>query len=111
MKRIGKYSDRVRGLPCFNCWEPWPSQLHHHTGRRGLGQKSGSIDTMPLCLTCHHDFHAASGAFKTWGKEQRRRFQDEGVEWTKARIFGSAKSTDEGFRSLAGPPELHDDEF
>jgi len=89
---MSTYLDKVRALGCFNCWEPGPSQAHHHTARRGLSQRAKDEDSMPLCHTCHHDFHAACGAFKTWGKAQRRAFQDAGVEWTRGKLTGASSA-------------------
>lgn len=77
----------VRRLPCCArsldaCMGP--IQAHHHTHGRGKGTKVADTETMPLCLKHHHDFHAATGAFKTMDQEARRAWQDAMVEQTKA---------------------------
>jgi hypothetical protein len=80
------YLAKVRALRCFNCWDPGPCEAHHHTSRRGLGQRARDVDAMPLCLVCHRAFHDASGPFKKWTRAQRRELQDDGVADTQKRL-------------------------
>jgi hypothetical protein len=79
------YLAKVRALPCLVCGKR-PSEAHHHTGRRGMGQKSSDSDAMPLCHECHMAFHNGAGRFKDETKKQRREFQDFGVVMTKLRL-------------------------
>ena len=44
----------------------------HHTGPRGLSQRAHDHTAIGLCLYHHACWHAASGPFKTWKKQQRR---------------------------------------
>jgi hypothetical protein len=53
---------------------------HHHTERRGLGQKADDRDAFPLCTWCHDDFHAGRGRFKGLDHEQRTQWQDRCVK-------------------------------
>lgn len=53
------------------------SVVHHHTGRRGKGQRAHDHDGMPLCTPCHVGFHMLTGRFKGWCKSQLRQWQDE----------------------------------
>lgn len=76
--------DRIRGEVCC-CQSPADPcdgdvQAHHHTGRRGLGQKATDREAFPLCAKHHHDFHAARGIFYRWSHEDRRQWQDAMVE-------------------------------
>lgn len=50
---------------------------HHHTGRRGHGQKARDQDAFPLCWMCHDDFHTGRGVFTKWNHEQRTAWQDK----------------------------------
>ncbi len=54
--------------------------IHHDTGRRGMGQKSSDERTFPLCHKHHMDFHAARGIFRDWDKVRRHAWQDRQVE-------------------------------
>lgn len=64
---------------CASCGTDRDLEIHHHTGRRGFGQRASDKDAMPLCRRCHHDFHHASGRFKGYDKAMRRAFQDMAV--------------------------------
>jgi hypothetical protein len=74
---------------------PFPTEAHHSTahgrigakypGRRGKGERAADRFALPLCTQCHHDFHAAAGAFRDWNQEQRRNWQIAQVEAHRAR--------------------------
>lgn len=72
------------------CGRAPPSELHHSTARRGLGQRSSDHDGIPLCMLCHHEFHSACGAFRDMDKAARRKWQEDAVakyqdyRWTDA---------------------------
>ena len=63
------YLGAVRQLPCCACGRHAPSEAHHcrdmpDYDERGLyerlpgaAQKSGDRDAIPLCGTCHWEFH------------------------------------------------------
>jgi hypothetical protein len=57
-----------------------PVDIHHSTVNRGLGQKSPHDQGIPLHHDTHMDFHAATGYFKGWDREQRRAWQTAMVE-------------------------------
>lgn len=59
--------------------------IHHHTGRRGMGTRASDRDAFPLCHRHHMSFHGAYGLFKGNTKEQRRRWQDDTVAFYRAR--------------------------
>lgn len=76
-----EYLGWVKRQPCAiaGC-ERRPCDAHHSTHGRGLSQKTDDFHSIPLCALHHHDFHAATGHFKTWLKAQRRDWQDRQVE-------------------------------
>lgn len=57
-----------------------PCEAHHHTGRRGVSQKTTDHDAMPMC-ELHHipGFHKGGPPFEGWDFEQRRDWQDRMV--------------------------------
>lgn len=69
----------IRKQPCCMCQASPPSEAHHRTGQRGIGQKNLDTESMPLCHECHMCFHNASGPFKQMDKERRR-------EWQRAQV-------------------------
>ena len=71
-------------MHCHQCGRPPPSEAHHRTGA-GMGLKAKDDLTMPLCPTCHVEFHALSGPFKGMTREQARAWQDEAIDryWTE----------------------------
>lgn len=77
-----KYRGWLRYQPCAapECGRYPGNQAHHHTGHRGMGQKSPDRYMFPLCLQHHTDFHAGSGPFRGWNRERRRAWQDEQAE-------------------------------
>jgi hypothetical protein len=57
--RSENYLAFVRVRPCCVCGAPGPSEPHHF-GRRGMGQKTDDLRTVPLCVAlngCHDVFH------------------------------------------------------
>lgn len=76
-----KHLARLRELPCCKCGRAPPSVPHHHTGRRGFGQKAHDRDAMPLCHACHEDFHAHAGYFRGWDRATKRRWQDNMADY------------------------------
>lgn len=73
---LPQYTARLRQLPCVACKREPAGTVHHHTGRRGMGQRAHDRDAMPLCPQCHHDLHAHAGRFKHFTREQLQEFQD-----------------------------------
>lgn len=49
-----------------------------------MGLKSDDTATMPLCASCHSDFHAAQGTFHLLGKTDRKRWQEAMVKMYRA---------------------------
>lgn len=83
------YAKRVAALPCYRCGAPPPSQVHHHTAHRGLGQRSDDVYAMPLCARCHESLHALSGPFRGWTKERLRAWQSRMAALTSDRLSGA----------------------
>lgn len=54
--RCEKYLALVRGMCCVACGASGPSHAHHW-GPRGMGQKTTDFRTVPLCVSCHQEFH------------------------------------------------------
>jgi hypothetical protein len=77
-----EYLRWVREQPCCVHREEHygPIHAHHRTGA-GLGLKASDHETMPLCQRHHDEFHAATGYFRYWDKQQRREWQDETAQW------------------------------
>ena len=46
---------------------------------RARGKRSSHDQGMPMARKCHGDFHANSGVFKGWKREQLREWQTEQV--------------------------------
>lgn len=103
-----EYTAAVRRLPCKGpkCERRLAAQAHHRTGA-GMAQRAHDHLSMPLCVFCHHNFHAAAGEFKGWGKLRRDCWQDEkirdtwsvllscnGKEWAEERLRIAALSSD-----------------
>jgi hypothetical protein len=66
---------RLRAMPCAKCGRAPPSEAHHATGGRGMGQRSHDELAMPLCSDCHWDFHHACRQFGKMNKTERRAWQ------------------------------------
>jgi len=73
---------RVKERPCCACGKPGPSEAHHCRDMPPLedqgiyqrlpaqSRKSGDLDTIPLCQSCHHMFHAKRLMFHSlYGKD------------------------------------------
>lgn len=58
--RSKRYLDWVRSRPCCICGGTQDIHAHHH-GRRegggGMGIKTCDLHTVPLCQTCHGQWH------------------------------------------------------
>lgn len=76
MPAMSNHMKWVRTLACAECRKPGPSEAHHPTYGRGMGQKADDNVCFPLCLKCHSDFHSAKGTFQNLNKEQRRAWQE-----------------------------------
>ncbi len=77
-----KHLEWIRSCPCCapGCGR-MPCEAHHHTGRRGVSQKTTDHDAMPLCERCHiPGFHKGGPPFHAWDFERRRAWQDRMVE-------------------------------
>lgn len=72
----------VRKQPCAACAAPGPCHPHHHTHRRGHGQRASDLDAMPLCWRCHRMFHDGHGRFEALSAHERRLLQDHWVAET-----------------------------
>lgn len=76
----------VKTLPCKMrvqdaCSGPTEA---HHAGRRGLGQKAHDETCIPLCTKHHRAWHDASGVFKTWRRDERRKWTEKQIRFTQA---------------------------
>lgn len=78
------YRAWIRRQPCRVCsggaYAVGQNEAHHHTGKRGLGQKASDRYMIALCWRCHQAFHEARGPFAGWSQAQRRDWQDEAAE-------------------------------
>ena len=83
-----QYLKWCRRQPCAQCGATNDITAHHHTKGRGRGQRASDREAFPLCLTCHSNFHGASGAFKKMDKAGRRAWQDEQLRTHRERYFG-----------------------
>jgi hypothetical protein len=97
------YLQWLRTQDCAQCGKR-PSDAHHHTGKRGIGQKSDDKWSFPLCRTCHSAFHDHKGPFKDWSREGRRGWQTLQSKWWrglykdhKGELRASEKDLDEVF--------------
>lgn len=84
------YRRRVAALPCCRCGAPPPSQVHHHTAHRGLGQRSSDLYAMPLCHGHHMQLHSLSGPFRGFTKERLRAWQSRMAAITADRLARAA---------------------
>lgn len=73
------YTDWLRAQPCNQCGKQAGCDPHHRTGA-GMGMRSHDHKAIPLCRTCHTEFHAGSGFFKSLDKQGKRDYQDEAIE-------------------------------
>ncbi len=59
--RNADYLRWVAGRPCARCGRQGNTQAHHIRGighKSGVGLKAPDQWTAPLCVGCHHEFHA-----------------------------------------------------
>lgn len=81
-----KHLERLRAMPCaLGCGHPGPSDAHHSTHNRGMGQRAHDHEAFPLCHRHHMDFHGATGAFREMTHDERTRFQLKMVEFYRPR--------------------------
>lgn len=81
-----EYLRLIRSMPCCSCGHSPPSEAHHHTGRRGKGQRAHDHAAMPLCWKCHRAIHDAAPPFDSWSRERREEWQDAQVAAIRSRI-------------------------
>lgn len=79
-----EYLAWVHQQPCVCCGRDGPSEAHHHTHRRGMGQRASDEHAMPLCSRCHWDFHNGTGKTSGMNQRQRSALQDGWVAVTRA---------------------------
>lgn len=60
----------IKSLPCCVCSSPPPNDAHHIKNNTGLALKSSDFETIPLCSSCHYDFHHGIGK-KEWEKQNK----------------------------------------
>lgn len=82
------YRRRVAALPCCRCGAPPPSQAHHHTQHRGVGQRSSDLYAMPLCPPCHEALHGLTGPFRGYTLQRLRDWQSRMAALTADRLAG-----------------------
>lgn len=70
--RDPKHLAWVRTLDCCHCARRSPSEAHHDTKERGMGQKADDTRTIPLCRSCHDGAQHYLGAFKFWDRDRMR---------------------------------------
>lgn len=77
----------VRSLPCCapGCGRQAPSEAHHDTQMRGMGQKSSDDRAVPLCRKDHDGAQHYRGVFMGWGKERMRAWMEEKIAEVMAR--------------------------
>lgn len=68
------YSEWIRTLPCGRCRsQTTPTGAHHIKGDGhygGVAMKAPDYFVMPLCMTCHREFHDGNWG-EDWRLEQR----------------------------------------
>lgn len=79
-----EYTEWLRHQPCCMCGTVFGVQVHHRTGA-GVSLRASDLEGMPLCHVDHTAFHAATGRFKGWGREQRSSWQDAMIREHRAR--------------------------
>ena len=57
--RSAVYLGWIRQQPCAWCGKAGPSEASHHPdeGHGAMGMKAGDLDTIPLCRSCHGEWH------------------------------------------------------
>ena len=88
------YTEWLARQRCARC-DAKPSVPHHHTGRRGLGQRAHDRDAIPVCASCHRWVHED----RALTRAQRREWQDRQVEIFRGlytqQCFDTVESGDE----------------
>jgi hypothetical protein len=89
--RDAAYLRRVSELPC--CRPPvligpdasceGPMHAHHAGKRPGVGRKAADDTAIPLCSRHHAQWHEASGVFRYWTRDDRRRWASAAIEDTR----------------------------
>jgi len=93
-----QYLNAVRELPCAveairqlggettygEC--PLPSHAHHAGRRPGVGMKAADDTAIPLCYRHHQQWHDASGYFHGMTRSERRKWSDERIIETRAKV-------------------------
>lgn len=69
-----------------------PVEAHHAGNDRGLSQKAHDDTCIPFCHKHHMAWHAASGLFKHWRKDERRAWADAKIEIYRQRHEAAASS-------------------
>jgi len=65
--------DFIRSLDCAKCGRSGQSVAHHLSGQfnqGGIGRKAPDLLAMPLCGSCHRQFHDACRV--TWKNKEAR---------------------------------------
>lgn len=87
-----KYLEWLRSQPCALAGHgvcSGPSDAHHQTGRKGLGQKNNDAQAYPLCHQHHiYERHALAGYFRGWDKQRIRDFEDQQVAASRREYLG-----------------------
>jgi hypothetical protein len=56
--RSKEYLSFVRGHECCSCGKPPPNVAHHYMKNQGgMGTKVDDTYTVPLCTSCHNQWH------------------------------------------------------
>lgn len=79
--RSRSYMDFVKGHACCVCQAPPPSDPHHYgpAGTKGMGTKTDDLRTVPLCRSCHDEFHAKAEVRGESGKDLALTFYREQI--------------------------------
>lgn len=75
--RSRSYLALVRGMCCTGCGASGPCEAHHW-GPRGMGQKASDFRTVPLCVSCHREFHD-TGRVSALGPKMEAAFYEQMV--------------------------------
>ncbi len=85
------YLRRVRELGCviYDSRCQGPTEAHHATGRKGMGQRNHDHLAMGLCALHHAERHSLSGYFKGMNKAAVRAWEQAQVERLRRDLTGS----------------------
>lgn len=75
-RRDDAFLAHVRRQRCCMCMKPGPSHAHHPRTGAGTGIKASDSTAISLCLVCHYDLHALSGAFKSFQRAALRAWEE-----------------------------------